>query len=342
MRTKSRIGLLTCLLLWIFTASVMACCNPPCTGCKTCEAGVCATDDDKCHTCKECISISSTHGECQYRNGNNCMTASDCGTGRKCESCECVCDISQCGNDGECVSGTYDFSEYLSGAQAALNTAINNIPCVSGELTLGGSLSGSLCPCCPCGDCACTNLGRASANGTATCTGDLTGTLPGLTWGFNFSYKGNSVYGEFVFGPTIGINDIDASASITVFKRLNVECSDTDTCITFEGDVSVTAEAALQVDIELGVDLGGWWDFDLYIEAKASVTAPASACVKYETEGCPTCGEENGCIKSDAVLQDVVGGVEVWVDLCWPIPSIHWTSPPFTFYDGSDEAADCS
>ncbi len=104
MRTKPRIGLLTCLLLWIFTASVMACCDPPCTGCKTCEAGVCVTDDDNCHTCKECISISSTHGECQYRNGYNCMTTSDCtGECESCVSCSCEDDPSKC--TGECHNG---------------------------------------------------------------------------------------------------------------------------------------------------------------------------------------------------------------------------------------------
>ena len=87
-------------------------CDPPCTGCKTCEAGVCITDNSNCHSCKECISTSSTHGECQYRSGNNCAhTHLDC-TG--CESCiNCSCEdhnpyCPECGlcENGECEDST--------------------------------------------------------------------------------------------------------------------------------------------------------------------------------------------------------------------------------------------
>lgn len=322
---------------------VMMSSSSSCSECETWEGSpVCECVDNcdgvDCVTCKEC----NCDGDCVFTEDNECSPdeSGGCGTGESCQGCRCECDISQCGDEGECVSGEYDFSEYLSGAQTALNSAITAIPCVTGNLALGGTLSGDVCPCCPCSsppECACIDIGTASASGKATCTGDLTGSLPSLSWGFSFEYSGNSVWGGFTFGPTLAIEDIDAEATIDVFKRLNSECGDVDTCIEWGGDVSATATGALTADIEAGIDLNGWWDADLNIQATASVSGSASACVEYGTDGCPGPND-----KADAVLGDVTGVIKVFIDLCWPIPNVHWTSPTHTFYDGSDVPANCT
>jgi hypothetical protein len=80
------------LLLFSTTVSLIAHeCVPACTGCKSCEAGVCVNNDDLCDDCESCV-----NGSCE----------SDCTTGQCCENDVCVndCSIGKCCDDGDCVS----------------------------------------------------------------------------------------------------------------------------------------------------------------------------------------------------------------------------------------------
>ena len=59
MKIKFLIGL-PCLLLFSLTVPVIAWeCDPPCEGCRSCEAGVCVDDPDLCIPCQNC-----EDGEC--------------------------------------------------------------------------------------------------------------------------------------------------------------------------------------------------------------------------------------------------------------------------------------
>jgi hypothetical protein len=92
MRIKSKLFMLMFfLLLLIPNVSVIAHeCVPACTGCKSCEAGVCVNNDDLCGDCESCV-----NGSCE----------SDCTTGQCCSHGNCIndCPSGECCDDGDCV-----------------------------------------------------------------------------------------------------------------------------------------------------------------------------------------------------------------------------------------------
>lgn len=122
MRIKSILHLLVCFLLSRLTVPSIACeCNPACTGCQSCEAGVCVDRDYFCPPCQycymgECMPYGDCGGGCPACEScvscwcqctSECCENSDC-TGachNGCSGCSCVNDNTKCSTCKECVGG---------------------------------------------------------------------------------------------------------------------------------------------------------------------------------------------------------------------------------------------
>lgn len=133
MKIKSATVLLACLLLLSsFPTAVIACvCDPPCTGCQTCEDGVCVDDDSKCDyiccngsCCSEgqnCCDDSCCSNECcnnvccdagEECCGGECCDPDDCCNGTCCDPDDCYqcvggeCIPCKCWDTGTAISGS--------------------------------------------------------------------------------------------------------------------------------------------------------------------------------------------------------------------------------------------
>ena len=161
MRIKSILLLLVCFLLSCsFTLPLIACvCNPACTGCQTCEAGVCVNDNDLCDDCESCDDGSCepdcTTGQCCEDDG--CVD--DCSSGKCCDDGDCVssCPTGECCDDGTCVSS------------CPTGECCDDGTCVSSCLT-GECCDGTCCDNC-CDGITCYDPA------TETCCGDGYGTV---------------------------------------------------------------------------------------------------------------------------------------------------------------------
>ncbi len=147
MKIKFLIGL-PCLLLFSLTVPVIAWeCDPPCEGCRSCEAGVCVDDPDLCIPCQNC-----EDGECVDDDDDDLCFGCE-----RCSSSYCIDDDTKCppgGPPGECYDcddGTcYDDDSKCDAEnceECVGGTCVSSCP--SGECCDDGTCVSS----CPSGEC---------------------------------------------------------------------------------------------------------------------------------------------------------------------------------------------